>query len=148
MASFPEVFWLREPLEYHYSAGLSPARDAPSMHNKALLPCKSETRMQGSKDIHKRSNRWLLFWLAQLVQARLTADAATFRLTPAKSGFFPYRQRTFARNPQLVANHLEMRGSIGFRSPFEIFHRGFDTAGPMRHARGGETHLHAGQGSH
>ena len=34
MASFPGVFWLRKPLEYHYLTGLSPARRGSSMHKK------------------------------------------------------------------------------------------------------------------
>ena len=37
------VPWLREPLEYHYLAGLSPARRGPSMHKKQGFALPSRT---------------------------------------------------------------------------------------------------------
>src|SRR4029077_9586805 len=42
-ASFPVLSWLREPLEYHYLAGLSPARRRPSMHKKQGSALQSRT---------------------------------------------------------------------------------------------------------
>src|SRR5882757_2724141 len=75
-------------------------------------------------------------------------SARVIRFSNRRSVLFLCDRRVLARHPQLTANHFEMSGSIGLRSRFEIRHRRFDTAGPMRHARGGKTHLHTGQGSH
>src|SRR5258708_6241874 len=45
-------------------------------------------------------------------------------------------------------DHLQVPRGIQRRALFQRRHRGVDAAGPVRHARGGKTHLHPGQGSH
>src|SRR4051794_21723081 len=47
-----------------------------------------------------------------------------------------------------AANRLQMSRRIRLGAFFKRLHRSFDATCPMRHARGGETHFHAGQGSH
>src|SRR6478672_7314624 len=51
-AVLPVAPWLYR-LEYHYLAGLSPARRAPSMLIATPLPCNGETRMQNMRPSHE-----------------------------------------------------------------------------------------------